>query len=311
MGLIKKIRKYITGKRLVWPIPYKEDRKLEEIYVRDPYIIFDKDMYYLIGTTYHLNFNDSYGVLLYKSSDLGTFSGPYIILDKTKQNVEYKDFWAPEIHKYNDKYLLLVTLTPKGFKRGTYLFVADELMGDYKLCCRVTEPNASSLDGTFLEENGKLYITYCYGYEETNDDGKIARVELKNDLSGIDYSTKEDLFKASSNPYQLTKKKQKVTDGPFYFKYKNDLYLLWATNTKHEKYIQLVAKSNNGSILGSFSQLGPIYTNNGGHGMIFKDKEGLNCLTLHVPNQRTLKGEYEHPIIIKDITSHEIFKERK
>ena len=308
MGLIKKIRKYITGKRLTWPIPFKEDRSLEEIYVRDPYIIFEDDTYYLIGTTYRLNFNDSYGVLMYKSKDLKTFSGPYMILEKSKLNVEYKDFWAPEIHKYKDKYLLLVTLTPKGFKRGTYLFASDSIMGEYKMCSRVTEPNASSLDGTFLEENGKLYITYCYGYEETNDDGKIARVELKEDLSGIDYSTKVDLFRASANPYRLTKKRQKVTDGPFYFKHNNELYLLWATNDKNEKYIQLVAKSDNGSILGNFTQLGPIYTNDGGHGMIFKNKEGRNCLILHVPNKRTLKGEYEHPIIIEDITSKGIFR---
>ena len=52
MGLYKKFRKYVTGRRLAWPVPFKEDRKLEEILVRDPFVYRTEDGgYALTGTT--------------------------------------------------------------------------------------------------------------------------------------------------------------------------------------------------------------------------------------------------------------------
>ena len=55
MGLYKKFRKYVTGRRLAWPVPFKEDRSTEEIFVRDPYVFLTEDGdYALTGTTYFL-----------------------------------------------------------------------------------------------------------------------------------------------------------------------------------------------------------------------------------------------------------------
>ena len=65
-----------------WPIPYGEDYMLEELHLRDPYIITKGDTYYLTGTISHENISDGYGVPLYKSKDLKTWEGPVLIVDR-------------------------------------------------------------------------------------------------------------------------------------------------------------------------------------------------------------------------------------
>lgn len=158
MGLLKKFRKYVGGKRLEWPLPYKEGLTFDDITVRDPFIVKDgKGGYVLAGTIYHYNFNDSYGTVVYKSDDLKKWRGPFTVLAKVDLDTEYADFWAPEIHFVRGRYRLLVTLSPKGGKRGTYMFSCDSADGKYKGGVRLTPEKYSCLDGTLTEENGRYW----------------------------------------------------------------------------------------------------------------------------------------------------------
>ena len=50
MGLYKKLRKYITGRRMAWPPEYREGAALEEINLRDPFIVRYDGGYLLTGT---------------------------------------------------------------------------------------------------------------------------------------------------------------------------------------------------------------------------------------------------------------------
>ena len=59
--------------------------------------------------------------------------------------------------------------------------------------------------------------------------------------------------------------------------------MIWST-VKDRNYCQCVTKSSNGKINGEWTHLEPIFTNDGGHGMIFKDFNGKLKLTLHSPN---------------------------
>lgn len=185
MGLYKKFRKYVTGRRLAWPVPFKEDRSTEEIFVRDPYVFLTEDGdYALTGTTYRLNYNDSYGVLAYRSHDKERWSGPYTLIEKSKLDKEYKDFWAPEIHKIGSLYCLAVTLKPEDGKRGTYLFTSRSSCKGYVMRARITPCDKSSLDGTLYVENGRVWCVYCYEYTDCFD-GEIRAVRLTEDMSGI------------------------------------------------------------------------------------------------------------------------------
>lgn len=300
MGLYKKFRKYVTGRRLAWPVPFKEDRSTEEIFVRDPYVFLTEDGdYALTGTTYRLNYNDSYGVAMYKSRDKLVWSGPYMIVEKAKLNKEYSDFWAPEIHRIDNLYCLAVTLKPEDGKRGTYLFTSRSSCEGYVMRARITPCDKSSLDGTLYVENGRVWCVYCYEYTDCFD-GEIRAVRLTEDMSAIEPETDRLLFKASANEYKPYRGRYKVTDGPFLFEDNGKLRMLWSTHTASGKYVQLLAYSDNGRLDGKWLQNGePLYAGDGGHGMIFDDRDGKRYLVLHTPNVRKIiTREYEHPVML-------------
>lgn len=300
MGLLKKFRKYVGGKRLKWPLPYKEGLTFEDITVRDPFIVKDgKGGYVLAGTIYHYNFNDSYGTVVYKSDDLKKWRGPFTVLAKADLDTEYADFWAPEIHFVRGRHRLLVTLSPKGGKRGTYMFSCDSADGKYTGGVRLTPEKYSCLDGTLTEENGRYWCVYCKEYIECND-GEIRAVRLKEDLSGTEPETDVLLFRASDNVYKPVKSRQKVTDGPFCYFEDGQRKMLWSTRTSDRKYVQLSARSADGTVAGKWIQEGAIYTSDGGHGMIFEDYSGVRYLILHSPDARTVfTKKYERPLMIK------------
>jgi hypothetical protein len=66
--------------------------------------------------------------------------------------------------------------------------------------------------------------------------------------------------------------------------------MIWSTVT--DAYFQCIAVSDNGSITGKWSHLEPLFTKDGGHGMIFKALSGDLKLTLHCPNITN----YERPV---------------
>lgn len=299
MGLYKKFRKYVTGKRMVWPPAFREDYSLEEINFRDPYIVKDgKGGYVMTGTIYHYNYNDSNMCVLYKSKDLKKWQGPFVIVDGNKLDDKYYDFWAPEIHIIDNRFFLAITLHKKNCKRGTYLFESKTLDGEYSMVCRITPFDKSSLDGTLVCQNGEVWCTYCHEYIDVKD-GHIRCVRLNKDMSGIEPDTDRLLFKASANKYKLTNKKYKVTDGPFYFEKDNRLYLLWSTELKGGKYALLLSEACEKKIDGEYIQRGVLFDKDGGHAMIFEDYDGTKKLVLHCPNARTIfTHQFEHPIIL-------------
>lgn len=300
MGLLKKFRKYVGGRRLEWPIPYREGLTFADITVRDPFVIKDgKGGYVMAGTIYRYNFNDSYGTVIYKSDDLRVWRGPFTVLEKRALGGGYRDFWAPEIHFAGGRYRLLVTLSPEGGKRGTYMFSCDSVDGNYADGVRLTPQSSSCLDGTLVQENDRYWCVYCREYIEC-DDGEIRAVRLKEDMSGVEEDTDVLLFCASANVYRPVRSKKKITDGPFCFREDGQLKMLWSTRTADRKYVQLVARAEDGRVDGRWTQEGAVYTSDGGHGMIFEDYGGQRYLILHSPDARTaFTKKYERPVLIR------------
>ena len=83
----------------------------------------------------------------------------------------------------------------------------------------------------------------------------------------------------------LSHVKSLVTDGPFVYRLKNgELICIWSTFTKCG-YTEFVARSDNGDIDGNWSiDKKPLLKVDGGHGMIFKAKDGATKFIMHSPN---------------------------
>lgn len=248
--------------------------------------------YYMYGTRAN-NFGVRTGGFdVYIGTDLENWSEPLEVFNSEKHGFNTAVNWAPEVHEYNGKFYMFATFTKPNGLRGTYILGCDTPDGQFSPVSdgAVTPYDWECLDGTLYIENGKPYCVFCHEHTQILD-GTICFVELKPDFSGS-VGEPVELFKASSFlNREATEKCHNVTDGPFLFRKENGkLIMIWSTCG--DGYLQCVAKSDNDSIFGNWSHIKPIFEDNGGHGMLFKDLEGDLKLTLHCPNTQT----FERPI---------------
>jgi hypothetical protein len=107
------------------------------------------------------------------------------------------------------------------------------------------------------------------------------------------------LFKASDAKWVVSIEKEKssfVTNGPFLNRLSTgELIMLWSSFSK-EGYALAQARSQSGTILGPWLHADePIFSSDGGHGMIFKTFQGQLLLSIHLPN----RGPDERPMFLE------------
>lgn len=256
----------------------------DELCIRDPFIIKDNDKYYLTGSRgkgdrLSPNFDDQDAFLCYESGDLVHFYGPYILFD----GWDSFEYWAPEIHKYNDKYYLFGTVHKKDKRRGTYIFVSDKVTGPYTPVSEesITPSDEEALDGTLFVDNGKPYLIYCHEWLQVHNGG-MKIVELSEDLSSR-VGEPILLFNACDAPWVGENDRGGyVTDGPFVIKEDGIYKMIWSSFDKNMSYALGVATST--SLLSGWKQEGVTrFSDNRGHGMIL-NIDNQRCVVTHKPN---------------------------
>ncbi len=262
--------------------------KNSEIHIRDPFVLAKNDKYYLIGTRAD-NFGIGTGGFdVYIGNDLENWSEPIEVFNSVKYSMNKSSNWAPELHEYRGKYYIFATFEQESGMRGTYSLVSDTPDGEFRICSEkaLTPADWWSLDGTlYVSEDGTPYLVFCHEHVQILN-GTICYVQLNDTLSAA--VGEPVLMFNGSDAKGATENKdgRYVTDGPFLYKGLNDrLYMIWSSIVNHQ-YYQCIAVSDNGRIDGNWIQLDPIFTKDGGHGMIFKDFNGRLKLTLHCPNRQ-------------------------
>ncbi len=261
--------------------------KLSDINIRDPFILKEGDTYYLYGTRAKDFGKNVGGFDVYTTKDLMNFSEPKECFCSDKWELNKEVNWAPEVHKYNNKYYMFATFTKPNGLRGVYILKSDSPDGEFVPHSNgaVTPDEWECLDGTlYIDKKGEPYMVFCHEHTQIID-GTVCYVKLSTDLT---HSIGEPIYIFSGSTPQWADKKPEgehyITDGPFMYRTTNgELLMIWSTFVNH-MYCQCVAKSTNGEIDGKFVHLPPIITNDGGHGMIFKTDDKL-YLTIHTPNQ--------------------------
>lgn len=284
------------------PLHFRENTPLDSIQLSDPCIFADQKskMYYMTGT----------GGLLWKSVDLKSWAGPYIVTktDSTSWMGKNPMIWASEIHSYKNKYYYFSTFTNRNVKidsvkgniierRACHVLISDKPDGPYipmkdSIYLPADKP---TLDGTFwIDNDEKPYMIYCYEWLQ-NWNGTIEKIELKPDLSGTIGKGKV-LFRASDSPWSREKengidKPNKVTDGPYLFRTeKGKLGMIW-TSWIYNIYTQGVAYSQSGTLDGPWIQeKDPITPPNFGHGMLFQTQGGKWLMSVH--SHKDVNGHY-------------------
>ena len=268
--------------------------KREEIRIRDPFILTDREnkCYYMYGTTaleeHSLQAKNSF--TMYKSYDLEEFENGKVVLDGGKIGFwADRDYWAPEVHRYNGKYYLFGSCIAEGENRCTQIFVSDSAEGEFvPLSDKARTPKDwVCLDGTLYVENGVPYMVFSREWIQVKD-GEMWAMELSKDLSepvGEPFK----LFSASEAK-GVTEfggiKGAYITDGPFMFWENGKLRMMWSSFYE-ERYVVLLAESD--SIKGKWTHLGSQFDFCGGHGMLFEDLNGKRMISLHSPNTADLE----------------------
>lgn len=263
--------------------------KREEIRIRDPFIYTDteKGCYYMYGTTALIdgsgNTHNSFSV--YRTYDLENFEEPKKVVDGSKMDFwADRDFWAPEVHKYKDKYYLLGSCKAEGRCRATHIFVSDTPDGDFLPLTNdpVTPKDWQCLDGTLWVENDIPYMVFCHEWTQVKV-GEICALRLSDDLTQA-VGDPIVLFRATDSPDVSEFGRGSgnyVTDGPFLYRENGKLNMIWSSFC-NRKYVVLLAQSD--FIEGEWKQQEPVFDENGGHAMLFNRLDGVRMMSIHCPN---------------------------
>ncbi len=274
---------------------------LAETRLRDPFILADQasQTYYLVTSSVKPADLKANAVSVLTSTDLQMWTGPYPVFEIGPDFWAQGHIWAPEMHRYGDKYYLFATMNgsrrlpdepwpdwPEKTARGTQVLVADSPMGPFRPFANRshTDPNLMALDGTLWVEDGIPYMIYCHEWVQVRN-GTIDLVRLRDNLSGV-AGPPITLFKASDAPWTPEGRDRHVTDGPCLYRTRTGrLLMIWSSFTD-SGYTTGIAASKSGRVQGPWvHQPDPLFRDDGGHGMVFRGFDGTLRLLLHCPNR--------------------------
>ena len=273
--------------------------KLTDIHIRDPFVLADDGRYYLYGSRGDECWGKCSGLDVYVSSDLETWSSAVEVFTPPEDFWSDLHYWAPEVHKYNEKYYMFVSFKSADMCRGTQILKSDSPQGPFVVHSEgpITPADWECLDGTLYIENDVPYMIFCHEWAQI-DDGEICAIELTKDLKKA-ASLPKVLFRASEPSWSDGYKPGKyVTDGPFMYRTQGGrLLMIWSSFSKGE-YCEALSYSDSGSIFGKWIHDDRLlFDKNGGHGMLFESFDGELMFIQHMPNN----PPYERPCIFKVI----------
>ena len=259
---------------------------IKDLRIRDPFLLAENGSYYLTGTVN--GGKDGYCEMFCgKTTEEFVSCGNPI---DGKYLKGYTDLWAPELHKYKDKYYLIVSLYEQEKGRGSMIFVSERpdrgfvpLTGEY-----ITPAGWGCLDATLFVQNGVPYLYFSNEWITpiTNDgDGALFVARLSSDLKRIVSAPKKIVsgkYCGISTRKVIGPYEGYVAEGPFVYQEKTDIVLLWSTFT--ETGYSIVQSRSKTGVFGEYIFEKFLFTEDGGHCMVFETFNGERLLALHQPN---------------------------
>jgi hypothetical protein len=279
---------------------------LKEIQIRDPFVLPDTQTgaYYLFGSTdKNIWSGPGTGFDFFYSRDLQDWEGPIPAFRPKPDFWATTQFWAPEVHLFNEGYFMFATFKADQRCRGTQILASDRPGGPYEPWTDgpVTPANWECLDGTlYVDDEGCPWIVFCHEWVQARN-GAIHAMRLSPDLKRAADSPIL-LFHATDAPWVkcLNQSNQQenvaserpgfrspvyVTDGPFLHKTEGGALLMLWSSFGAKGYAMGTARSITGAVEGPWThEPEPLFAEDGGHGMLFRAFDGRLLLALHQPN---------------------------
>ena len=276
-----------------------------DIRIRDPFIVpvVAEKKYYMFGTTalgrQPTIYTEAPHFDCYTGTDLVHWTGPHRVFDPPAGYWGTIDYWAAEVHHYRGKYYLFGSFKSPDLARGTDILISstNSPLGPYLPHTEnspITPHEWECLDGTLFVEDRQPWMVFCHEWLQVQD-GQICAMPLTPDLRRAT-AKPTLLFTASQTGWAETHNgKDYVTDGPFLHRMPSGkLIMLWSSGHAGQ-YAMGIATSESGKVLGPWRHSPkPLVSNDGGHGMLFRDFSGKLMLSLHRPNVSPL----ERPVLL-------------
>ena len=265
--------------------------RTDEINIRDPFVLLSDGIYYLYGTRGATCWGPASGFDVYTGTDLLRWEGPIPCFENDGTFWADRNYWAPEVHPWKGAYYLFASFKSADRCRGTAILRADTPLGPFIPWSDgpVTPPEWECLDGTFwADDQGQPWMVFCHEWVQAGD-GEIWALPLSEDLRRQE-GPLQLLFRASEAAWAQPVRHSSglsgyVTDGPFLWRQADGKTLCLWSSFSDQGYTQGLAVSDSGEVNSHFTQLDPLFRQNGGHGMLFRSVEGTLYLTLHSPNE--------------------------
>lgn len=281
-----------------------------DIQIRDPFVFSDpiEKVYYLFGTTDKNCWNGAgQGFDCFKSKDLCEWEGPIPAFRPTSYFWGKENFWAPEVHLYNGMYYMFASFKAERRYRGTQILYSKHISGPYVPLTDgpITPSDWECLDGTLhVDAAGSPWIIFCQEWVQVHN-GAMYAMPLSPDLRKP-AGRPVFLFNASEAPWtkhpswpaekEAFRFPTYITDGPFLFRNSRGLLLMLWSSIGIKGYAMGIARSESGSVTGPWLQdAEPLWAEDGGHGMIFRNFDGRLFVTFHMPNDTP----NERPVFIE------------
>lgn len=272
--------------------------KTEELRVRDPYILAENGVYYLYrANVAHVGTE----IVVQRSRDLAEWDEPTTVYRLDTSTWKSEQLWAPEVHRWNGRYYLFVSVLGKNGLRGTEISVADTPLGTFlPVADRPATPlDQSAIDATLCVEDGRPYIVYSRDWPHCFDAalgayvGEIWGCEMTADLSAP-ASAPFPMFRSTDAPLSAAAPARHAWEGKEIERYGSDapfvlhlpdgrLCLTWSP-IPDGNYVVLGATAD--SLRGTWTHAAtPVFDANGGHAMFFKDNDGQDRMCIHAPER--------------------------
>jgi len=202
-----------------------------KVMIGDPDVLKIENKYYLYGTSI-----PGVGFKTWESDDLVHWEEKGIAFSKFAEGNQWgkKDFWAPEVIYYQDKYYMVYSARASDGRLKIALAVSDSPLGLFvNIKAPLFDNGFSNIDGhIFVDKNGTPYLFYVRDCSENIIDAKhVSQIyvqEMSKDL--LNLKGEPILAIQPSQNWEGLEDDWQWNEGPFVIQNESIYYLLYSAN---------------------------------------------------------------------------------
>ena len=256
--------------------------------IGDPFILVDNGKYYMYATSAGIGFK------CWVSDHLTSWSYVGLAYEKAATTFGVKNYWAPEVYKYNGTYYMVFSAIDENKVYHIGIASSSTPEGPFKDCLGgkpLYSTGYSIIDASlFFDDDGRIYMYYSRDCSENVINGyhvsQSYGIEVASDLMSV--IGEPVLLTTPDVAWELQTGKYIWNEGPCVLKHNGTYYLMYSANGYATNQYS-VGYATSSSPLGTYtkSKTNPIIKGDGvkssgtGHNNYFYSPDGTEIYTVY------------------------------